>query len=164
MKLFIRESDKKIAFLTCISIFLSLIDATIPSPIPGIKPGLANIVILIVLRNYGIYEAIWVNILRVLAAALLFGYFLSPSFFMSLSGAICSLVSLYFCQKLLKFKYFSLISFSLISAFFHMFGQLLLARIWLIPHDGIWLMAPLLFSVAMIFGVINGILAEKIIE
>ena len=160
----VSPKDQQIAFLTSIAIFLSLIDAAIPSPIPGVKPGLANIVILIVLNNYGIKEAIWVNFLRVFSAAMVFGYFLSPSFFMSLSGAIFSLIGLYFCQKLLNKKYFSLVSFSIISAFLHMFGQLLLARLWLIPHDGVWLMSPLLFLVAAIFGLVNGIIAEKILE
>jgi uncharacterized membrane protein len=61
---------------------------------PGIKPGLANIVTLIVLARYGWVAAAWVSGLRIFAGSLLLGYFLSPGFFMSLTGALFSLLTL----------------------------------------------------------------------
>jgi heptaprenyl diphosphate synthase len=86
--------DHRIAQLAAAAIGLSLIDAAIPMPLPGVKPGLANIVTLIVLARYGWVAAAWVSGLRVFAGSLLLGYFLSPGFFMSLSGALCSLLTL----------------------------------------------------------------------
>ena len=53
--------DHRIARLAAAAIGLSLIDAAIPMPLPGIKPGLANIVTLIVLARYGWAAAAWVS-------------------------------------------------------------------------------------------------------
>lgn len=54
--------DHRIARLTAAAIGLSLIDAAIPLPLPGVKPGLASIVTLIVLARYGWGTAAWVSI------------------------------------------------------------------------------------------------------
>ena len=46
--------DHRIARLAAAAIGLALIDAAIPMPLPGVKPGLSNIVTLIVLARYGL--------------------------------------------------------------------------------------------------------------
>ena len=55
------------------AIALSVVEAAIPLPLPGVKPGLANIIALIVLARYGWREAVWVSLLRVVAGSLLLG-------------------------------------------------------------------------------------------
>ena len=121
--------DHHIAKLTALAIGLHIIEAVIPSPLPGVKPGIANIVTLYVLYEYGFATAAWVSLLRVFASSLLLGHFLSPTFVLSLSGAICSLAALYLAQKLPK-KYFSAITLSICAAFAHIAGQLLVVRLW----------------------------------
>ena len=59
--------DRRVAWLASAAVGLSLVDAAIPSPLPGVKPGLANIVTLVVLARYGWGTAVWVSALRVLA-------------------------------------------------------------------------------------------------
>lgn len=86
--------DHRVARLAAAAVALSLIDAAIPMPLPGIKPGLANIITLIVLARHGWGTAAWVCALRVIAGGLLLGQFLSPGFFMSLTGAAFSLIVL----------------------------------------------------------------------
>src|SRR4030042_4632081 len=86
--------DHRIAKLAAAAIGLTLAEAALPSPIPGVKPGLANIVTLAVLTRFGLRAAIWVGLLRVVAGSLLVGTFLSPPFFLSFSGAIASLAAL----------------------------------------------------------------------
>ncbi|MEI7432215.1 MAG: Gx transporter family protein, partial [Betaproteobacteria bacterium] len=83
--------DHQIAQLTAAAIALALIDSAIPLPLPGVKPGLSNIVTLIVLAWYGWSTAAWVTCLRVMAGGLFLGEFLFPGFFISLAGAFCSL-------------------------------------------------------------------------
>ena len=92
--------DHHIARMAAVALGLTVLESAIPSPLPGVKPGLANIVTLIVLARYGWRTAAWVSLLRVLAGSLLFGNFLAPGFFLSLSGAVCSLVVLAFAQHL----------------------------------------------------------------
>jgi heptaprenyl diphosphate synthase len=154
--------DHQIAKLTALAIGLHMIEAIIPSPLPGVKPGIANIVTLYVLYQYGFITAAWVSLLRVFAGSLLLGQFLSPTFMLSLSGALLSLGFLWLAQKL-PTKYFSAISLSVIAAFAHIAGQLLVVRFWLIPHTGIIYLIPIFSLAALIFGVINGLITAKLV-
>jgi Predicted membrane protein len=67
--------DHRIAKLTAFAIALHMVEAIIPSPLPGVKPGVANIVTLYVLYRFGFATAAWVSILRVFASSLLLGQF-----------------------------------------------------------------------------------------
>ena len=163
IKLTTTPDDHRIAQLAAAAIGLSLIDAAIPLPLPGIKPGLANIVTLIVLSRYGWVAAAWVSGLRVFAGSLLLGYFLSPGFFMSLTGALFSLLMLAMAMRLPR-RYFGPVSWSILAAFAHIGGQLLLARLWLIPHDGLFLQLPFFAVAALGFGIINGLIAARLLE
>ena len=140
-----------------------MIEAVIPSPLPGVKPGIANIVTLFVLYEYGFATAAWVSLLRVFASSLLLGQFLSPTFVLSLSGALLSLAALFFAQHLPK-KYFSAISLSIFAAFAHIAGQLIIVRLWLIPHTGIIYLVPIFAVAALVFGLINGLVARKLLN
>ena len=154
--------DHRIAKLAAIAITLHMLEAVIPSPIPGIKPGLANIVTLYVLYEYGFAATSWVSILRVFASSLLLGQFLSPNFALSLSGAILSLAALWLAQYLPK-KLFGPITLSILAAFAHIGGQLLLVRLWLIPHAGVTYLIPVFAATALVFGLINGIITASLI-
>ncbi len=60
-ELTVTAEDRRIAWLATAAVALSLVDAAIPSPLPGVKPGLANIVTLVVLIRYGWATAVWVS-------------------------------------------------------------------------------------------------------
>ena len=156
-------SDHHVAKLTALAIGLHIIEAVIPSPLPGVKPGIANIVTLFVLYEYGFATAAWVSLLRVFASSLLLGQFLSPTFVLSLSGALLSLAALFLAQYLPK-KYFSAITLSILAAFAHIAGQLIIVRVWLIPHTGVMYLIPIFAVAALIFGLINGILTAKLVQ
>ena len=82
IKLTVTAEDRRVAWLATAAVGLSLVDAAIPSPLPGVKPGLANIVTLVVLVRYGWREAVWVSALRILAGA----HALSPQDFERIQG------------------------------------------------------------------------------
>ena len=155
--------DHHIAKLTALAIGLHLLEAVFPSPLPGVKPGIANIVTLYVLYQYDFATAAWVSLLRVFASSLLLGHFLSPTFVLSLSGAIFSLSALFLAQYLPK-RYFSAVTLSIIAAFAHIAGQLIVVRLWLIPHAGVSYLIPIFALAALIFGVINGLITTKLTQ
>ena len=155
--------DHHIAKLTALAIGLHMLEAVFPSPLPGVKPGIANIVTLYVLYEYGFATAAWVSLLRVFASSLLLGHFLSPTFVLSLSGAIFSLCTLFFAQYLPK-KHFSAISLSIIAAFAHIAGQLIVVRLWLIPQTGVVYLVPVFALAALVFGVVNGVITIKLLK
>ena len=162
IELRITDEDRRIAWLATAAVGLSLVDAAIPSPLPGVKPGLANIVTLIVLLRYGWATAVWVSGLRVLAGSLLLGFFLAPGFFLSLTGTVFSLATLGVARHL-PGRWFGPVSLSIFAAFAHIGGQLILARLWLIPHDGVFLLTPVFSAAALVFGTINGLIATKLL-
>ena len=157
------EDDHRIAKLAALAIGLHLVEAVVPSPLPGVKPGIANIVTLYVLYRFDFATAAWVSLLRVFASSLLFGNFLSPTFALSLSGAIFSLLVLYIGQYLPK-RYFGPVSLSIFAAFGHMAAQLLVVRFWLIPHAGVVYLVPIFMAAALLFGLINGLIASGLVK
>ena len=155
--------DHRIAWMAALAIALSMAEAVFPSPIPGVKPGLANIVVLLVLYQDGLRAAIWVSALRVIAGSLFFGSFLTPTFFLSLSGAACSLLMLVMTSRLPR-RLFGPITHSLLSSIAHIAGQLIVVYLWLIPHQGILYLIPILAIAAVVFGIVNGIIAARILS
>jgi heptaprenyl diphosphate synthase len=152
--------DQLVAYMAAIAIGLTLLEAAIPSPLPGVKPGLANIVTLIVLARYGWRIAAWVSLLRVVAGSLVLGSFLTPGFFLSLSGAICSLAVLGISQALPP-RWFGPVTHSILAAFAHITGQMLVVYLWLIPHAGVAWLIPLFAAAALLFGSVNGLIAAR---
>ena len=148
--------------LTAGAIVIAILESFIPSiGIPGVKLGLANIVILIILYELGIVEAITVNLLRVLVVGLVRGTFLGMGFFMSLTGAVFSLSIMILFYLLIK--KFSIIGVSVIGSIFHVGGQILIAMVYL-GSAYIVLYLPVLAISAIITGVFVGIIARLIIN
>ena len=155
--------DHRIAKLAAFAIALHMLEAVVPSPLPGVKPGIANIVTLYVMYQYGFATAAWVSLLRVLASSLLLGQFLSPGFALSLAGAGLSLASLYAGMRLPK-RWFGPVSLSVLAAFAHIAGQLLVVRFWLIPHAGVAYLVPVFAVAALFFGTINGLITAQLLK
>lgn len=163
IKLDTTTEDHHIARMAAVALGLTVLENAIPSPLPGIKPGLANIVTLIVLARYGWRMAAWVSLLRVLAGSLLFGNFLTPGFFLSLSGAVLSLLVLAAARHLPS-RWFGPVTHSILAAFAHIAGQMAVVYLWLIPHSGIAYLIPVFATAALIFGTVNGLVASRFVE
>jgi len=154
-------SDRQIARWAAAAIALSLAEAAIPLPIPGIKPGLGNIVILWVGWHYSWSAAAWVAVLRLIAASIALGQLFAPGFFLASAGSLASLAVLGAALRLPR-RSFGPVTASLLMAWAHIAGQLLLARLWLIPHDGLWWLLPLFLAAATAFGLVNGLIVAHL--
>jgi heptaprenyl diphosphate synthase len=60
-------------------------------------------------------------------------------------------------------RFFGPVSASVLAAFAHIGGQILLARVWLVPHDGVFYLLPLFATAALVFGTINGLVAARLL-
>jgi len=157
------HKDQLIAGFAALAITIHLLESTLPSPIPGIKPGLANLVTLYVLIRHGWSLALNVSLIRVIAASLLLGSFLSPTFAMSLAGAVASLAVLglaWICPG----KPFGPIGLSILAAMAHISAQVITAYLLFIPHASLFTLLPILLTAALISGTFGGILVSKILE
>jgi heptaprenyl diphosphate synthase len=159
----VTPNDRRIARYAAAAIALTIAEAALPSPLPGVKPGLANIVVLVVLARHGWRDAAWVSLLRVIAGSLLLGQFLAPGFFLALSGALASLAVLAGAVRL-PARWFGPVTASVLGAFAHIGGQLLIARLWLVPHDGVFYLAPIFAASALVFGIVNGLIAARLLQ
>lgn len=160
------RDDHRVAWLAALAITIHLLESVIPSPVPGLKPGLANIITIIVLCRFGISMAIWVNLLRVVVGSLILGTFLSPTFILSLSGALSSLLILALASWLTNHSFirFGVMGYSLLAAMAHISGQFVIAYLLLIPHPAIWKLFPILLTFAVLLGTVNGIISQNILK
>lgn len=157
-----KQEDYLIAWLAAIAIGIHVLESSFPMPIPGIKPGFANIITVASLVLFGWKTAAWVSCLRVLVGSLVIGTFLTPTFVLSASGAIASLLALYVAVKLpVKF---GPIGYCLLAAMAHMFAQIVAAYLLFIPHDAIFGLLPILMTAAVAFGIISGYITKTAIE
>lgn len=158
-------SVRKIALLgilTAATIVIAILESFIPSiGIPGVKLGLANIMILVILYELGIVDAIVVNLLRVVVVGLVRGNIFSMGFLMSLTGAIFSLgIMILFYLVVRKF---TVVGVSVIGSIFHVGGQVIIAMIFL-GSAYVVLYLPIIGISAIITGVFVGIVAQLIIN
>lgn len=148
--------------LTAGAIVIGFLESFIPSiGIPGIKLGLANIVILIILYELGVVEAIIVDLCRVFLVGLLRGTLVSMGFLMSITGAALSLGIMILLH--LVIKKFSIVGVSVIGSIFHVTGQILIAMIFLGTVYVVYYL-PFIALSAIITGVLVGIIAGMVVR
>ncbi len=158
------RQDHLIALLTALAITIHIIESSFPSPLPGIKPGLSNVITLLVFMLYGWKTALQVSLLRVIISSLLTGTFLSPTFLLSLSGAAFSLLSLILIQlpfrRSLQTYQPGAIGYAVIASVSHMSGQFLVAWYFFIPHPGLFKLLPVFITFAVLLGIVSGIITQ----
>ena len=159
----IRETTKKVAILGVISAFaaiLSYIEAIIPFGffIPGVKLGLANLAVIIVMYIYGYKDAFFLNIVRIVVVGLLFANMFSIMF--SIAGAVISYIAMALLKKI---NLFSPIGVSVAGGVAHNIGQLIIAM-FIIESYSVINYLPVLMIAGIICGLIVGIVAWMVIK
>ena len=157
------HTTKKItvaALMAALALIFSYIEVLIPfhPGIPGIKLGIANLVVIICLYDLGPQYALTVNLIRVLAAGLLFNGLFGAAY--SLSGALLSLAVMLLLKKT---GLFSVTGVSMAGGVAHNLGQLLIAAL-LISNLKIFVYFPVLIFSGMASGALIGILAHLILN
>ena len=149
-----------LGFCLAAAMLLSYIESLIPPlvSIPGIKVGLANIIIIFALCQLGIKEAALVSAARIVLCALLFGNFISFSY--SLCGALLSLTLMALLKKL---DLFSLVGISVVGGVMHNVGQII-AAIFILGTKAILGYLPVLIISGTLTGAIIGIISALVIK
>ncbi len=104
---------------------LAYVEVLLPpifSAVPGIKIGLANIVVLFILYRYRLIDAALVSAVRIFAVTLLFGNPVMLAY--SAAGAVLSIAVMAILKKL---NILSSLGVSVAGAIFHNVGQILMA-------------------------------------
>ena len=135
--------------MLALALIMSYVEVLIPIPftVPGMKLGLPNLVVVLVLYQYGPGWALGINLMRIVISGFAFGG-LSAILF-SLAGAGLS----YLCMLLLKKTgHFGITGVSVIGGVTHNIGQLICAALIVKTFGVAFLIAPL-----MIAGCITGL-------
>ncbi len=148
------------AMCIALAMILSYVEAQIPSPgIPGVKLGLANLVVIFALYRLGWKEAVGVSLLRVFLVSLLFGHAASLAY--SAAGAALSLAGMILLKKTDRL---GTVAVSVIGGVLHNLGQILMA--WaLMGANVVWYLPVLILSgtiAGVAIGVISAILVKRI--
>ena len=149
-----------LSLLLAMAIILGYLESLIPSfGIPGVKIGLANIVILLCVINFKYYESFAILILRILVVSLILGTFLQVSFFMSLAGGLFSFIVMFVLSKLSKNLSYVFISIS--GAISHSIGQIIVALIVTSTVE-VFYYLPFILLLSIPTGILTGIIAKRI--
>lgn len=152
----------RLTMLLALSVVLNIIESFIPlfnGNIPGLKLGLANIIILIVLYMFSFKDALYVSLLRILLVGILRTGLFSMTFFFSLGGALFSLCSMFIAKK----TKLSIIGVSIVGSIFHSIGQILVA-ILIIKNTYIIYYVPWLLLFSIPTGILVGFTSKTILN
>lgn len=154
--------SKKVAMagmFTALAMIFSYVEVLIPINlgIPGMKLGLANLVVVVTLYTMGVPMAFAVSMIRIMLVSMTFGSFSAMLY--SMAGGILS-----FCGMALlkKVPNFSVIGVSLLGGVLHNVGQLLVAMAVVENINLIAYLPPLMIA-GMVTGILIGIVSAQVI-
>ncbi|SHJ51741.1 heptaprenyl diphosphate synthase [Malonomonas rubra DSM 5091] len=151
------------ALFIALAVALHTFEALLPNPLPWFRIGLANIMALTALFIYGV-QALWiVNMARILVGSLLLGNLFSPAFLLSFSGGLLATLLMGLSFRLFRPK-IGPVGVSLCGAVGHIGGQMLIAWLLIVRHPSIWMMLPFFLLFALISGMLNGLVADYLLE
>lgn len=154
--------SKKVAMagmFTALAMIFSYVEVLIPINlgIPGMKLGLANLVVVVTLYTMGVPMAFVVSMIRIMLVSMTFGSFSAMLY--SMAGGLLS-----FCGMALlkKVPNFSVIGVSLLGGVLHNTGQLLVAMAVVENINLIAYLPPLMIA-GMVTGILIGIVSAQVI-
>jgi heptaprenyl diphosphate synthase len=151
--------NRKIAYyglFSALALLMGYVEMMIPMPIavPGIKLGLANVVVVLTLYFMDAKSAAFISLLRVLLSGLLFSGF--SGFLYSMAGAIVSLIVMILLQKIKKF---SIVGVSIAGGVSHNVGQILVACA-VVQNAKLLYYFPWLLVAGVVTGFLIGIIVQ----
>lgn len=152
----------KVAYLgvfLALALICSYVESLIPFyfGVPGVKLGLTNVVVVLMLYCVGTKEALIISVLRIVLAGFLFGSFFS--IFYSMAGGILSFLIMYLLKKTGKF---GVLPTSISGGIFHNVGQLAVAAM-VVENYNIFYYFPVLLIAGVVTGLLIGVAAQEMI-
>lgn len=150
---------KQITTMACLlglALILFTVEAQIPPlvPLPGVKLGLANIVVLVTMVLLGKKNAFWVLILRIILGSIMTAS--GIAFFYSLMGGLFCFAVMALCYPKASDRLWVI---SALGAIAHHVGQIITAII-LLKSSSILIYFPPLLAAGIITGVFTGLCAQ----
>lgn len=156
------RTDKlaKMGLMLTLGMIFSYIEVLFPiaPTMPGVKIGLANTLVVLLLYSYGVRYSILYQAARILLTAILFGNVFGCIY--SMAGAVCSMLVM---QLLKKSKFLDIPGVSMAGGIAHNAGQLIAAGFFVQNTAIVWYL-PVLFIAGAVTGYIIGIISEILLK
>lgn len=156
---------KKISYcglLASLAIVISALEHLVPLtayiPLPGIKLGLSNCILIYVLYKFGFAYSFSVMFVKCFVSSMLFSGL--TSFVYAFTGGLFAVTVMYFISKS---KHFSVYGVSVAGAAFHNFGQITAAAAML-GSTMIYKYLPVLLFISVFTGLLTGSIADIIFK
>ena len=145
---------------TSLALILSYVELLIPINfgIPGMKLGLANLLVVILLYKCGPRDALLLSVIRILLSGLIFGNMFS--IFYSLGGGLLSLAVMIFLKRTGQF---TVTGVSLGGGASHNVGQLFISM-FVVQTYQVGYYLPVLLIAGVITGAVIGILSAEVLK
>ena len=152
-----------IGVFTAMAIVIGMVESMLPDLfVPGMKLGLANVIILIMLYEFSWSEALMVDILRVVAVSLLRGTLFSMGGWMSFAGMVLSYLGMAFCVLASKRK-LTPFFVSILGALLHDVGQIAIGILYL-GSTAVLYYLPFMALISLATGLFSGFLCRLILK
>ena len=148
--------------LIALAVSLNVLESLIPTPLPWVRLGLANLLALIAIVTCGWREGYVVTFLRVVIGGLLLGGFLSPAFLLSLAGGVAGTTVMVLMAPG-AWRFYSPLAVSVAGAFAHGLTQVLVLRVVLVRTAEVFYLLPWVLVPAVLSGIVTGLLANFIL-
>jgi heptaprenyl diphosphate synthase len=152
----------RLGLLTAAALVLSLVEASLPRPLPWMRLGLANAAVLVALLLLGAGPALAVSLVKVVLGGLLGGGFGGPAFVIGGAAGLASLATMVLLRCLAP-THLSPVGLSIAGAAAHQVTQLLVASGYL-GHPGLLALLPLSLTGGVVSGLLTGLAAYFALE
>ncbi len=151
----------RVAIYGALAIGLWTVENYLPTPLPWLRLGLANMAVVLALDELGVGAGVAVLLLKLVVGSMLAGRFLTPFFFFGAAGGGLALLAMAFL-KLAGRRYITVVGLSCAGGVCHNIGQLVVARFLLVSSPVLLRLLPLLSLLGVITGTLVGLLARLV--
>ena len=153
----------RLGLLTALALALYSMESLLPRPLPWLRFGFSNALVLVVLLIYGLRLALSVSVIRTLLGSLILGSFLSPGFAISISASITSCIVMGIA-RLVGRRGLGPVGISVIGALAHNMTQLVVAYFLFVRRTEIFFLIPVFALMSAGTGLVTGLAAHFIHE
>lgn len=149
-----------LAFITAIACSVHIVESLVSRslPLPFLRLGLSNVVVLYLVMEKQVWQAVVVNITKSLIGGVATFTFLTPGTILSLGAGLAAIAIMEMARR--SRLGFSIYGISLAGATAHNLVQLLIIK-WVVLHQrGVFMLTPIL----LFLGLISGLLIARIAQ
>ncbi|MDD7765313.1 MAG: Gx transporter family protein [Peptoniphilaceae bacterium] len=143
------------SLLLSVALVISLLEFYIPIPIPNVRLGLSNVVIINSLLIFGFKDSMYISLLKSLLLVIILA---NPiSFLYNFIASLFSITIMFLLQKYFN-RIFSLVGISVAGSVIYIFIQIVISVILLNTYL-LFTFVPLLCSIGVFTGIIVGVVS-----